>query len=1216
MSDYNRRLGFVAVCGALVASIILAPPASTQSPDEAVTILGPGELRLGTPARFVADGPGPAAGIPTDAVGTYSWDLDGERGYEVDTGRESFVGHSFPHGGPFEIGVEVRFVLPDQTLVFTATHEVNVTRPPLVGLEVRPPNPRPGDKVRLRLETRSEEETSFVAYVWDFDGLRPKRTSLKLPTAATGGASPLKLSLKGAQPTLAPKLTVKLPARRKKPKAFPLTVVALDNSGNTTTLHSTLLTGPGKLSYRKATPSQPVICDDWPASFSFAELQKLQWRCADVGVFPSYPATKVKTLFTDATPSAEACLPKNVHPNAVDIGAHLDLPYPAPTDFGVNEIAGGQSAGAGRAGRRAGPARGVIEEECATADPITLSWEFGDGTTLAPPPGGALPPTVSHVYQQPGTYSVTLTTKVPILVGGGDPSSNNLALKFFHFEYFVAKKTIAVEVLESHCGTLKLNGIPASSVPRQGEADVLDANGCFVKRKSLDGKKTLFQPLTGYQVDLNTIRLGTSAPPGQPPSEPLIDTAAARLAVPVGKISGQFTSAESGQRTVVEPAPAVEVPQPEIDPEIGEAVAPLPVRQLPQGSTPLAGLAPVSSQALLSPAKGAFAKFWLKPPPPINGVGPAILGGGPGPILPANGPADETDFDLLLDGLDLGLFKIEDATLGHRINGGGFFGGATLSTPFLAGTFAAPYKPPPASSTGDCETIDGPSGISISSGGDFEFGGFTAKDLAPPVVIGPLGLDCVAIAGQTSPFVMVGKVGGRVPPGGPFSVDGCFLFGVLPPQEPFSGCAGNVDANHPEKVVWMRSRGSLGIFGELNLANGWFDYRAGPGTQIAKAGGGFHASAGPFYADGGVSSTIQLAPSFAFDLIGGVEICKSVPVVDDPCADVEAGVSSKGFGACFFLGGFVHYWNDGTEVFFFSCDLKSKIGLSARSAGRVSARAASATRVPTGMRKVGFEIHGEGGAPIVAIRPPGGRVIADDGQEVQIRDKVVINHFEEQAVTAVTVRKPKAGRWRFDVRPGSPPIDLVRLHTPIPEPRVTGRVSGKGSKRVLNYRARLAKGDRLSFEETGRGVARRLGKGRAGKHRLRFPIPAGKGRRTVRAIVERNGIPYTSDVVARYWPPKPSRPARPQKLRARNDGMRLLLSWQRVRRARRYETTIQLADGRGWSLSTRRPRASVDGIDDGARGIVRTRAVGRDAYPGPAASIRLRPDRGPVSVTF
>jgi hypothetical protein len=46
------------------------------------------------------------------------------------------------------------------------------------------------------------------------------------------------------------------------------------------------------------------------------------------------------------------------------------------------------------------------EIDC-TAQPVTYSWDFGDGTT------GGNEPNPTHVYEKPGDYIATVTTKAP-----------------------------------------------------------------------------------------------------------------------------------------------------------------------------------------------------------------------------------------------------------------------------------------------------------------------------------------------------------------------------------------------------------------------------------------------------------------------------------------------------------------------------------------------------------------------------------------------------------------------------------------------------------------------------------------------------------------------------------------------------------------------------------------------------------------------------------
>jgi hypothetical protein len=264
-------------------------------------------------------------------------------------------------------------------------------------------------------------------------------------------------------------------------------------------------------------------------------------------------------------------------------------------------------------------------------------------------------------------------------------------------------------------------------------------------------------------------------------------------------------------------------------------------------------------------------------------------------------------------------------------------------------------------------------------------------------------------------------------------------------------------------------------------------------------------------------------------------------------------------------------------VFFLSCDLEGKLGVTKASASGAQSRG---VRIKSGLREVGFEIRGEGGdPPIVSATGPGGTRIDDDGSPVQrTPDHHIVR--DDRDGTILVVQRPKAGTWRFDAQPGSAGISDVIVHEPLREPRVKGRIKGKGRQRTLSYRAKLAGTDRIAFVESGRTLTRQLGTGGSGRGRIRFATGNGSpGKRTITAYVERRGIIHKQIRIGSYRAPKPRSLRRPSPVRAKIKNGKLRSKWARVRGARSYELLARFRDGRVSPVHTTRTKATLPGVD-------------------------------------
>jgi hypothetical protein len=177
--------------------------------------------------------------------------------------------------------------------------------------------------------------------------------------------------------------------------------------------------------------------------------------------------------------------------------------------------------------------------------------------------------------------------------------------------------------------------------------------------------------------------------------------------------------------------------------------------------------------------------------------------------------------------------------------------------------------------------------------------------------------------------------------------------------------------------------------------------------------------------------------------------------------------------------------------------------------------------------------------------------------------------------------------------------------------RVTARIVGK----QLKYRIPRVKGQTVTFEERGSGVAHVLGTVKTGgKGTLRFTPADGRGgKRRIVALVEQDGLPRTKRTVATYTAPPRAKPALPTgvklgtigRARASKASPRgLTITWRAAKGAARYGVRVVLPDGRRlFFLRNADDRVvRIHDVPAEGRAVVRIVGLRRDNTTGPAAT--------------
>jgi hypothetical protein len=270
----------------------------------------------------------------------------------------------------------------------------------------------------------------------------------------------------------------------------------------------------------------------------------------------------------------------------------------------------------------------------------------------------------------------------------------------------------------------------------------------------------------------------------------------------------------------------------------------------------------------------------------------------------------------------------------------------------------------------------------------------------------------------------------------------------------------------------------------------------------------------------------------------------------------EAVFSSNGVGACItelISYGFGYHWGaplTKAKVMVGSCDLTP---YTIQAPGGAHETAGPGFTVRSGTSLESVKVTGGGGPPAVTLVSPSGKSVIPTALTVP-----------SQNATYIALRRPAAGRWSVQTNPGSAPITQLALATAQPAPRVTGHVTGHGTRRSLVYSLTGGKGLRATFSEViGREGSRIIGHA-AGTHGAIHFTPAygPAGRRRIEALIERDGVPRLRTTIASYVAPGPARPGRVKRLRISRRKTTLRVSWGGAAGASFFLVRVDLSNGR------------------------------------------------------
>ena len=358
-------------------------------------------------------------------------------------------------------------------------------------------------------------------------------------------------------------------------------------------------------------------------------------------------------------------------------------------------------------------------------------------------------------------------------------------------------------------------------------------------------------------------------------------------------------------------------------------------------------------------------------------------------------------------------------------------------------------------------------------------------------------------------------------------------------------------------------------------------------------------------------------------LLGGsVEVCApascEVPLTgaESPLKGTASIVgSSVGIIACVDVGvsiGMSYRWE--TEAFTgyeSSCNVDDFKPTA--SSARIRAAQAGAINVPAKLPQVNFVFKGDTAPPKITLQEPGGRAIASDPADPNTPikgDRFAIWTAPEANLTYVAVADPLAGDWTVDAQPGSAKIIDTRKANGLPAVSVEASVAGRARKRTVRYEIGKIAGQRVAFiERMGTSVGRRIGVvNGGGTGSFKFTPGFGPaGKRQIVALVEQNGKPRDSRVVATYTAPKPLLPTKPGKVRLKRlKGRAVRVTWGASKNATSYDVRIKLTDGRTQTFKARKRTLTLRGVDADVRGTIKVNGQGQRMSDGPARTAKLK----------
>uniref|UniRef100_UPI0035643DE0 hypothetical protein n=1 Tax=Paraconexibacter sp. TaxID=2949640 RepID=UPI0035643DE0 len=236
-------------------------------------------------------------------------------------------------------------------------------------------------------------------------------------------------------------------------------------------------------------------------------------------------------------------------------------------------------------------------------------------------------------------------------------------------------------------------------------------------------------------------------------------------------------------------------------------------------------------------------------------------------------------------------------------------------------------------------------------------------------------------------------------------------------------------------------------------------------------------------------------------------------------------------------------------------------------AGIASLRAGGAPRtfrLSAGPAFTVLRFVGDGAPPLVEVTGPGGVVMTTPtvvDAEVQRGGTAVVIRDPTTNTTFVQFR-PETGTYTAVLQPGSVAVTGATTSESLPSPSITASVSGRGTRRVLRWRATRIAGQQLTFTVRGAAGLREITTTNATSGSKRFTVPAGlPGISTVSARVRQDGFDRATLDVASFSAPVARPPKAPRGLSIQRKGLTARIRWAKVAGAVSYAVQVSTTGG-------------------------------------------------------
>jgi hypothetical protein len=270
-----------------------------------------------------------------------------------------------------------------------------------------------------------------------------------------------------------------------------------------------------------------------------------------------------------------------------------------------------------------------------------------------------------------------------------------------------------------------------------------------------------------------------------------------------------------------------------------------------------------------------------------------------------------------------------------------------------------------------------------------------------------------------------------------------------------------------------------------------------------------------------------------------------------------------------------------------------------------AASAAGSFSLPKGLRSATVRLDGAGAAPGLTLSGPGGLNVSYPSVAAGAQSGKNYGVVPVGTQTFVKLSAPAAGSYTVSAAPG-PSITALAVANGLPDPKVTGNVSGKRRSRTLSFRIQPIPGQKVTFVEQGKGVKDVLGETAQRSGILHFhPALGPAGRRTVLAIVSQDGVPRAEIEVAHFVAPSPL-PGRPRGVKLKRNGKKLLVSWKRAPGASHVAVSWALADGRRQAEVVRGRHFAIPDVPGIDSGKIQVAGLRSDNVAGKVVTLKLK----------